>query len=369
MLKIVLESLHRVIFALLFSCTALVARPVDVLFVLQDAGETQGLLPSIELMQSEGRDFAILVGGVAEEQLSKIPSLRGCVVHFSDFGACVDKSWGRSQKLGSDVLKTLTKSLEAKKVVTGVAFEMHGQILQAYEQLGASTFSFWDNINPSGTDPYFATAQKVALVAQNLFVPTAAFLSVYPKGIVVGQPSLEKWGEVVKGFDLAAIRKKLPFLGSKRVIVFVGGYGAEYEEAFNLLVSALPQLSNYDVLVSFHPKMGGVFERSRLASFSNARLLEDISTQEAVAISDAVICHQSTVGIQAASIGKQVCYLIPPKQSYTNPVIEKEMAPRCTSGAELALALNEPFVRKGEFFSELGLPRGSARLIAETLAR
>jgi len=350
----------------ILSCTALFGRETELLFVLQDAGETQSLLPVMELLE---KDYAVLAGGVAEEQLSKIEALKDRLIRYKDVGIeqSVDKSWGRAQRLSKDEIARIADEIHAKKVITGVAFEMHGQLLEEYAARGSRTLAYWDNINPTGSDPYFATAKKVALIAQTLLVPTSAFHKTFPRSITVGQPSLEKWRGQLEKIDCGAVKAKMPYLTGKPVLVYVGGYGAEYEEAFSLFAEALPLLSDYDVVVSFHPKTGGVFENSKIESMPHVRLLQGATTQEAVAIASKVVCHQSTAGVQAAAAGKEVYYLVPASQNYTNPLIENGFAPLCSSAQQLRLCLDESRKAQGDFFSALGLAKESAQLIRAKL--
>jgi len=52
------------------SALTFAAQKTDTLFILQDAGETQALLPVIELYEKYHEDYRILAAGVAAEQLS-----------------------------------------------------------------------------------------------------------------------------------------------------------------------------------------------------------------------------------------------------------------------------------------------------------
>jgi hypothetical protein len=336
------------------------AETVDLLFVLQDAGETQALLPVITLAEKNQKSYRILAGGVAQDQLAAHPHL---LTYASlDVSDRVDRTWKRDQKISSESLSKITSAVNAKKVVSGVAFEFQGQILQAFAEKGSKTAAYWDNINPSGTDPYFAAAQKVATLAQKLLVPSEKFKSVFPDAHVVGQPSYEVWKEKVAAIDAAQVRAKLPLKPGK-TILFVGGYGKEYEEAFDLFLLAAKEMEECNILFSFHPKMGGAYERTK-----SDTLLIEVSTMEGVAIADQIVCHQSTVGVQAASIGKPVFYLVPPAQTYTNPVIETGLALRLQSAEDLIQALQEDrSVSPLDFYQALHLPENSAQLILQEL--
>jgi hypothetical protein len=218
-------------------------------------------------------------------------------------------------------------------VVTGVAFELQGQLLEAFKARKSKTFAYWDNINFEGTDPYFQAAQKVAKTPDHLLVPSKSFKNIYPEAKVVGQPSYELWKQQLSGIQTSAVSAKLPFSLKSPVIVFIGGYGHDYDEALRQFLSFARDLKGYTILMTYHPKMEGKVEKEELKKhpLPHVHLIEPswhISTIEAIAIADHVICHQSTVGINAAVSGKDVIYLIPSNQTYTNPLIGKRRS-RC----------------------------------------
>jgi hypothetical protein len=354
-------SLKKIVFFLLF---ASLSYAQEILFILQDAGETQALLPVLEKLEQENKKFTVLAAGVAQDLLQgklwmeKLP---------------IDKSWQRSATFSEATLKQIIQAHPAKKVVSGVAFELHGQLLQAYAQQGSTTFAFWDNINYEGSDPYFATAQKVAHVAQNVLTPRAAFEKHLPHATVVGQPSIELWAKTLHQIDVKAVKARLPFLKSDQpVLLFIGGYGKEYEEAFDLFlkVAELPELQKYAQAIAFHPKMGGNFEREHLPA--KAYLLEPkygVSTQEAIALADIVVCHQSSVGVQAAAAGKRVIYLVPSHQTYTNPAIEQKIAQTATSANEFCQALQAQSKSNDDPFVAWGMPQNSVERIYNLLVQ
>jgi hypothetical protein len=347
--------LRQIIFFILL---VIVGHAHDLVFILQDAGETQALLPVLERLEKEKKEFIVLAGGVAKEQLQgKIWAVP----------LPLEKSCPRTEKLSKLFLQEIVAKYPAKKVVTGVAFEFQGEFLETYGKEGAKTFAYWDNINFEGSDSYFVTAQKVAKIAQTVLVPTKMFEHYFPHAVVVGQPSLERWKSNLGAINPQAVRARLPFLKSgKPVALFVGGYGKEYEEAFDLFLSTASVLKEYDIIVSFHPKMGGNFERPRLPS--SIHLLETtygVSTQEAVAIADLVLCHQSTVGVQAAVSGKKVVHLIPKGQSYTNPAIENHLAQVASSANEVQPTSVEIIA---DPFQVLGVPTNSVDRIYSILS-
>lgn len=342
----------------------------DTLFILQDAGETNALLPVIEKCAQNNENFLILTGGQATETLSNKMALKDKTLSFAQLGVSeqIDKSWKRDDKISDVSLKKIETELEPKQVVSGVAFELHGQLLEIYKASKSKTFAYWDNINYEGTDPYFKAAQKVAKVADQLLVPSKAFQNAYPQSEVVGQPSYELWKKQLSGIRPSSVTAKLPFSAKSPSIVFIGGYGHDYDEALRLFLSMASKLKGYTILITYHPKMEGKVEREELKKYDlpHVHLLESswhVSTMEAIAIADHVICHQSTVGIQAAIAGKDVTYLLPPGQTYTNLLIERGGAQVVSTLPELMSSLTTTRSANKDPFMTLKVPQGSVDLI------
>lgn len=149
-----------------------------------------------------------------------------------------------------------------------------------------------------------------------------------------GQPSLEVWSRELLKCDRSKLIKRLGISSEKETLVFIGGYGSEYEEGFALFVDFIDELDpdQYQVLVQPHPKTDDFFEKEFTRGSSIVRVLaKEVTTIEAIAISDAVLCHQPSVGFQALSVEKKVLYIIPSSQNYSNPVIDSQLARRVRS--------------------------------------
>ncbi|MBS0648826.1 MAG: hypothetical protein JSS10_06355 [Verrucomicrobia bacterium] len=341
----------------------------DTLFILQDAGETNALLPVIEKCAQNNENFLILTGGQATETLSSKMALKDKTLSFAQLGISeqIDKSWKRDDKISDASLKKIETEIEPKQVISGVAFELHGQLLEAFKTSKSITFAYWDNINYEGTDPYFKTAQKVAKVADHLLVPSKAFQNAYPQSEVVGQPSYELWKKQLSGIQPSSVAAKLPFAIKSPSIVFIGGYGHDYDEALRLFLNMARELKGYTILMTYHPKLEGKVEKEELKKYElpYVHLLESklITTMEAIAIADHVICHLSTVGIQAAIAGKDVIYLLPPGQTYTNLLIERGGAQVVSTLPELMTSLTNKRSADKDPFMTLKVPQGSVDLI------
>ena len=350
------------------------AEKYDTIFILQDAGETNALLPVIEKYAQNNENFLVLTAGQATETLSQKISLKNKTISFDQVGTLekIDKTWKRDEKISEESIKKITATIEAKKVVSGVAFASPRPASTSLQNK-SKPFAYWDNINLEGTDPYFQTAQNVAKIANHLLVPSRAFKNAYPFADVVGHPSYELWQQQLSGIQPLTVTAKLPFTLKSPVIVFLGGTGLEYDEAFKEFLTIAADLKGYTILIAAHPKFEGHVEKKELEkhSLSNIHVLEkawNISSMEAIAIADHVICHKSTTGVNAAVSGKSVVYFIPPTQTYTNLLIERGGAPVASNLNELLAGLKNKRSTENPF-QILNVPEGSVDLIYNLLHR
>ncbi|MES2273873.1 MAG: CDP-glycerol glycerophosphotransferase family protein [Chlamydiota bacterium] len=365
------------VFCFFFSCVlSLFGEPTDVLFYLQDAGETLALLPVIQKLEQKGIDYHILSAGVAREIVLKAGIPAAKISTFQDFGimTIVDRNWGRSERLSDEEMFRFKEEIEAKEVITGVAFAVQGQVLDVFSSKGLPAFAYWDNFNAEGENPYFKTAHEVETHASILLLPSHALKATFMdrKTEVVGQPTLEEWASQMEAIDRSQIREKLEIELDQKVALFVGGYGDEYEDAFRLFLQGVDSLQNPSLLflIQPHPKTGGKFEQELIAK-ENAqiRLLKgELTTVEAVALSDLVIVHQSTVAFQALAAKKPVLHILPPTQKYESLPLQKGLAKRVSSVDKFARAIDQAIGMTPEDFYELmQIPHHSRELCVEII--
>ncbi len=358
---------------LIFAVSLFARRQPDVLFYLQDAGETYALLPVIRELQERGADIQILAAGVAEEAVVKSGVPRSQVLTFQDLGveAIVDRNWGRGEKISENDLAKVIDQVFPTEVVTGVAFEAQGQILEAFRKLGVPTFAFWDNFNFAGENLYFQTAHSVEEKAETLLLPSIALENAFENRAskrVVGQPTLETWASEMALVNTAELREKLGIDADQKVALFIGGYGEDYEEAFRLFIDGASQAEDFLFLIQPHPKMRGIFERGFVLP-KHLRLLDgEATTIESAAISDLVICHQSTVAFQALAAQKPVIHVIPPTQYFNSIPLQQGIALKVSRAEDLTPAIlkatNTP---SGDFYQLLGVPKNSTELFCEII--
>jgi len=362
---------NKFVFLFLLTATVLFGKEkTDILFYLQDAGETYALLPVIRKLHEQGIDCRVLVAGVAEELAQKSGVPQKLFLHFSDLKieAFVDKNWSRSQKLSKEEISLLFQEIEAKEFVSGVAYELQGQMIEGFSQRKVPTFAYWDNLNAVGDNPYFQTAHSVEAKADILLLPSFSLEKDFANRQgkkVVGQPTLEEWKARIATLDRNALRQKLGVKENQKAALFIGGYGAEYEEAFRLFMKGISKNGSYFFFIQPHPKTNGSFEQG--LNGPALVLNGEWTTLEAVAAADIVICHQSTVAFQALAAGKAVLNVIPDSQRYDSLPLQKGLAKRVSQAEELTPLLEKAESTSDRFYDLMEIPENSVDLTVSLL--
>ncbi len=328
----------------------------DTLYILQDAGETIALKHVLNQAEKNHDNYRIFANGVAAVLLD-FYKFKSKMLPI-ELEEKLDRDWKRNAHLSEKSVQMILDHVQPKKVVSGVAFEFQGQLLQAFEKQGAKSFAYWDNINADGTDAYFETAKKVAACAQTLLVPSDAFLKIYPEAKSVGQPVLEDSAN-----PLFPLPTYLPL--HHPLIVWIGGYGADYNEALKVFLEGAGAFKDAMIILSCHPKYEGIIEKEMLEKnpSSNVVIYEAFQLFQAIGHADFVICHQSTAGFQAAVGGKKVFYFTPKGQHYTNLLIENQITPQVATVLELKEAMENSSGSSKDILDVLQIPRhGTERL-------
>ena len=136
----------------------------ETVFILHDASEAQALSPVIDVYLRNHEDICVLAGGSASEILAGKPH----ILSFDQLGITekIDKTWNQESLLSSESIQIILEKLPAKRVISGVAYEFYGQLLEAYAS--SITFAYWDNINYEGDESL--SPPKMIEVAQHLLI-------------------------------------------------------------------------------------------------------------------------------------------------------------------------------------------------------
>lgn len=363
-------KIFRCLFLLFLPLQVFCAKPTELLFIVQDAGETNAFIPFMKLLDEKKIPFQVLAGGTGEEILSKHSFLKD---HLSS--TKLEKSCPRDKKLSTTEIDHFVSLFSPKRILSGVAFEFQGQLMEAFQKNGSKTFAYWDNFSDDGDNPYFSTAHQVEKKADVVLLPSqivkdAPSFKDRKELFVVGQPSLSFWQ---KGCIPEDFRKKLSLSKEKKTLLYVGGYGQDYEEAFYLFLKLLSHgdFSTSTVLIVPHPKVDGSFERNALEEMSlpiDIRVLSGVSTIDMAKICDIVLCHQSTVGMQALAIPKPVLFIMPKEQNYQNFIIDKGWVKRISEEDSLEEEIQKALKSTApNLFSLMGIPENAEERMFEAI--
>ena len=197
---------------------------------------------------------------------------------------------------------------------------------------------------------------------------------------IVGHPALEKWVSEVGHTDKMSLFQKLGFKEQpKRTVTIIGGYGDQYEKAFRLMMQCIELASiqlPLQVIIQPHPKTPDAkFERSEIARSRLRNILvtkpeQNISTIQAVALADTVLCYNSTVGFQALGCGKNVLFVIPKDDLYTNLAIDLHIAKKVSSVPEFMKEITQPLDAEAtDLFNVLGIPQDCLKTMLTELKK
>ncbi|MCA0370340.1 MAG: hypothetical protein LCH26_04460 [Proteobacteria bacterium] len=350
----------------------------DVLFVTYDMADLNALKAVAGAFRPERPAPCFLAFGQARAKMMGDPRLV-----LTQMGAGEVSAWPRERLLSQEDLDQVN-ALGPKVVVTGMASALQAQLLGSASH---KAFAFYDNFDPivdaAGNGKEYIQAfldQSVrAEMPFTYLVPSDATGASFDddprtKGkekVTVGQPVLEEWETLFKDTDKDALRGELGIAPSRRVIVFAGGYDATYEPFFTLFVDTMKDMvdaQNLEVLITYHPKGGGVLERRLVqeAASPHIRVIESedkggVATNKLATLASVFMCHKSSLGPQAISQGLPMLYVADPKD-YTNLVLEKGLARIAGTKADLRARLEE-LLQAGQppvSLAPLGLPEKKA---------
>lgn len=353
---------------------------VDFLFVLHNLGETNALLPVIKKLPKDS--YQILAFGKASETLKDNPH-RISTEEFPEL-ATLDPRVSLDPSMISHIK---AKVGLPRIIIVGMASIAQAQILNAFDK-GVKKVIFYDNFDPiwsptTGPKEYILPFYKTLNEGTyHLFVPGTSYeptsrklekfssASMYP----LGQPSLESWEEVYAKTDLVKLKSELSVPSANRILLFAGGFDpvdeTQYKEDLASFLKGATALDNVSILVTFHPKTDGSVERDLVSSLGGGKcqLIEKdrYSTTELSTIADVVVCFKSTVGAQAAYMGKSVLYIA---QRYENFLIDSGIAALATDPDSItkSLSLLDSSETKPSFSGTLGIPKDASSLIAKKL--
>lgn len=315
----------------------------------------------LEEFEEEGIDFRVLVMGIArDEEGPKKFTAKRIDIHDLGVEEKIDKSWPRTKAISDVSLQKIKEAITPRNVIVGTASKIQEQVVRSYQT--SRTFAYWDNFNYDPSNPAFETAYKVQTAASKVICPSEFIKDKVAndnpeKYVVGGQPTLESWKKDViyaqqhRDEILNAIGLKS---NGGKVAVFIGGYGERFDKANQLFLQCQNWLKDngFQMHVQLHPKVGS----------------NPILTSHAVAVSDYVICYDSTVGYQALFFNKHVIFAIPEGDPTSNFAIELGFAGKASNTHEFAEHVRTAQTMPSRDFHDLiGVPNNSSETIVKIL--
>lgn len=355
------------------------ARQAKILIVVYDAGETLGLLPVGPLLAKERIDLRWMpltpwsTRILEDRQQNYLPPPEGLET----------MTLVKDREAGADIAFWRGAIADEKPdlVIVGMVSRAQEQLARELKARGVRTVGFYDGFDPTTRASVVA---RVASQVQTVWAPTATIArNLKALGIshvkVLGQPSVETWYRAAATVDGAEIYDRLQIPRDKKVLLFAGQYGAGYAEIFAAFLRAasigLELRPDLYLVISHHPKTDGQLELDAMQKLANPRIImmpSDMTTANVATISRAVVTWRSTVGAQAAFLGKPVLYFNFNRGDYTNDLIRGRVAIAATPltfGADLRHALQKKVPARSNRYRllQLGYVLNADRQIADEI--
>jgi len=370
----------------LFLPVSALAKPLDVLFVLFQAGESNALHPILTELRKDNISFQILAVNTASGIFQNEPEWD---VSKMFFGSPRDLKidWNQYQTMNPAMIREITDYFTPRIIITGMVSRFQQQLAKAYSSLDSGPFiiGYFDAFSLLVPN---SLRENCLEFVHELWMPgqyhKEDIQNRFP-GLpvkVMGQPTLQKWTAQFSKFQEQENSVLKSLLIKPRTVLFIGQYGESYEKAFRLFVQDASNIKDYNIWVSAHPHVDGSFERRVVAEYQshNIKVLpNDISTIEATLYSDFIVTIDSNVGIQALFMGKPVIYINSDPQ-YSNIAIEKGWAIHLAQES-LSSYLNSKkgfrpansfgrsirSIRSNSLYQLSGIPPNSIELITDTI--
>jgi hypothetical protein len=199
---------------------------------------------------------------------------------------------------------------------------VQGELASGLREVEIPVVGFHDGFQPPGPE---SISLAVAGHFAEIWVPSERVRDGYQalgfESTVVGQPSLESWRRTAERTDPEDVRRRQGVSAADRVLLFAGQYGPGYREVLRSFLEAVRGVLGADpgliLVLSPHPRTDGSVEREVLRALDpGPRVVmstEGLSTMDLAVVAEAVLTWASTVGTQAAFMGKEVVYFSPPE--------------------------------------------------------
>lgn len=263
-------------------------------------------MPVMQTLDATGVNYAILADSTAKTLLNGNP-------HLAPLPQDVAELARNNPHAANQAQFKLNQAANAPCIVSGLVSSFQKTWADFFRGMGKTVVGYYDGF---GYNTWRNKADEFAGSLSVLLTPsrdTAIFFSSRFRNIPVlalGQPTLETIPSLLQRTHLPALANALGIDSSKPTLLFVGGYGEGYEQAFDTFCQAVKTLPQSNVLVSLHPKVDGAQETGILKMHGlekRVRIVpKSIDTAQVLGISNVILSQNSTMTIQAGMQGKKV---------------------------------------------------------------
>jgi hypothetical protein len=363
----------------------------EVLGIFYDMGEMNALRGTFEKFDDQGINYRILMLGSAEvNALSSTYNKERLLFLEKDFQVerpTAPGKWEREDKFTNEELKKIkekVKYINPFVIITGSVSMAQNQIALSID---VERLAHYGNINSTVQD------NSAREVVSSFLNPNFHFLSpslVIEHGAresfledfeisTIGHPGLDSFSKEVEKVDIRILKQNLNLSEGQKVLTFIGGYGEGYLKSFEYFLGLFKKLegeADLSLIVQLHPRLNAFtiedtpeFQALKKAGLTSRVILsqEDISTPEAVALSDLCLSISSTVIPQAAFCGKKTAFV---NLEGTENLMTKAKVTQYISSKEELLSLLESCssnFSKNEMYARAGIPLDASQKIYEKI--
>ena len=342
---------------------------VDVLFCTYDIGDSNPMKRVMKELESLSISYRVLALGKSADVFRENPN------HLSL--ELPDLMSTRETPLSDDLLRLIENAVKPKMVIAGMASAGQAQVLNFFKGKGAYTIAFYDNFDSPVGKEYIQAFLRTVIPIDEYFLPSETTLPGFQKLdatkqaklSVLGQPVLEDWDDIFAKTDRKEFRSRLGLTEQDQTILFVGGYDDTYAVYFRLFVDAMRAFPDQKVIVTYHPKTNGSLEKSIIAeeNVANIQVIDGPSTAKVATIADVLVCHKSSVGVQALYVGLPVVSVVK-KGDLKNFAIDQGLAVSVETEQDLVETLQRILSAANRNYPPvqgLGIPKEATKKMGE----
>ncbi|PKK89766.1 MAG: hypothetical protein CVV64_12620 [Candidatus Wallbacteria bacterium HGW-Wallbacteria-1] len=369
--------------AILLPITPLAA--ANWLFVLFDAGETNGLVPVIQLLQSmESEKVFVMAEGASVSILKRrnITPLR--LADFARDGMlnlqvpadklAFDHNAGPFISLRHVSVKEIPQQVFDKihphALITGLVSQYESDFLQAAKKAGVPSFGFFDFYDVPGKGSIFVRlcpeADRIMVSTPEIAIGMAQAGIMDEKRIMVtGHPNFSGLCDLKASFDRKTVLKSAGFDPDKQYFTFTTQYSTRNDELLTLLARVMKSMSLKktavadeapELIIAPHPNQDPDHYRTLAQDFGIPYHILDrskISVYQAMLASDMVFTESSTTGFEAILLDRPLVHILLPGSDPVNQFnVRRGLALWATTETELHEAINALAGDKGRQIGE-----------------